>query len=73
MAKRTLKRQNPIAGLVVVISFGILLPGINIRLLLFVTGSLLQAAHMHKLLDLSVAHVEFRPPPILHLLRWPTP
>ena len=52
--ERPSKRARPIAGLVVAVSFGILLPEMNIRLLWFVTGGLLQAACMHKFLHLSV-------------------
>ncbi len=54
IAERTSKRQRPIACPVVAIRFLILLPEMNIRILLFVTGSLLQAASMHKFLHLSV-------------------
>ena len=54
VAERTSKRPRPIAGPVVAIRFRILLPEMNIRLLWFVTGSLLQAARMHKFLHLSV-------------------
>ncbi len=54
VAERTSKRPRPIAGPVVAIRFRILLPEMNIRLLWFVTGSLLQAARMHKFLHLGV-------------------
>ncbi len=54
IVKRTSKGPSPIVGLVVAISFRTLLPGMNITLLWFVTGSLLQAARMHKFLHLGV-------------------
>ena len=54
VAERTSKRPRPIAGPVVAIRFRILLPEMNIRLLWFVTGGLLQAARMHKFLHLGV-------------------
>ncbi len=54
IAERTSKRLRPIACLVAAIRFRILLPEMNISLLLFVTGSRLQAASMHKFLHFSV-------------------
>ena len=54
VAERTSKRPRPIAGPVVAIRFRILLPEMNIRLLWFVTGGLLQAARMHKFLHFCV-------------------
>ena len=63
----TSERQDPFAGSLVLIFFGVLLPEMNVSLLGFVSGSFLQAARMHIFLHLGVDFM------LNFGIRWPTP